>query len=533
MSSSNINDPFVLASYTSSFRGKTHQKYTPGVYASSYKRPNKTNEFVSVAVQADGLHVLDLSGFSFLSTSSKYPVSLLALTSSHVLLAAVASQEINLLLWDMQFSVLLSSHTLAVPSALSSSQLHIRLLPGSQTPTKNQTHVAGQAILIVSSMPTPDSPTKSTSVLLVVPYSVPTTSTIAAAMGRGGAGKKWIRASEERTSSESEQLSAEEMARVNVLATMRTAMQGGRPQAAVAAFMKWAPQNDEVCLLITKGRIVQLLTRQTLFNIFSSGVPCVARWYKCLKSIELAFSTVLDISESELMETLQTVVSRHRETPATAARDAMDVDSPPSSSGDAVPSLPIFLQHVASYPTSRGPLVLAFRTYMKEPEDLMAVLQVLNTWLVRRSKMDERLLPTKKDLRKTEQCVWVVVGRKGDKDKKEDIPSLEKITEILQIILDASFLTLLQHQPSHKIIRSLSAILRPEIAFANTIEGLRGFSEPFALAQDKAVKESLVTPQEREREKQKGDWRQRRKGVGAAPGVGADIGVYKLEELVL
>jgi len=57
--------------------------------------------------------------------------------------------------------------------------------------------------------------------------------------------------------------------------------------------------------------------------------------------------------------------------------------------------------------------------------------------------------------------------------------------------------------------------------------------EPFAVGQGKAVKESLVTPQEREREKQKVDWWQRRKGAGAAPGVGVDIGVYKLEELVL
>ena len=192
-----------------------------------------------------------LSGLSFISASSKYPISLLALTSSHVLLAAVASQEINLLLWDLQFSVLLSSHTLSIPSALSSSQLHIRLLPGSQTPTKNQTYVAGQAILILSSIPQ-DSSTKSTSVILVVPYSVPTTSTIAAAIGRGGAGKKWLRDSEEQTSSESVKRSAEETARINLLATMRTAMQGGRPQAAVAAFMRWAPQSEEVCLAIIK-----------------------------------------------------------------------------------------------------------------------------------------------------------------------------------------------------------------------------------------------------------------------------------------
>ena len=69
-------------------------------------------------------------------------------------------------------------------------------------------------------------------------------------MGRGGAGKKWLRDSEEQTSSESVKPSIEETARINLLATVRTAMQGGRPQAAVAAFMKWAPQSDEVCLLI-------------------------------------------------------------------------------------------------------------------------------------------------------------------------------------------------------------------------------------------------------------------------------------------
>lgn len=68
-----------------------------------------------------------------------------------------------------------------------------------------------------------------------------------------------------------------------------------------------------------------------------------------------------------------------------------------------------------------------------------------------------------------------------------------------------------------------------EITFSAAVESLRGLLEPFAIAQEKAVKESLVSPQERQREKQKGDWRQRRKGVNVA----ADIGLYKLEELVL
>ena len=70
-----------------------------------------------------------LSGFPFLSASSKYPIPRLVLTSSHILFAAGAWQKINLPPWDLQFSVL-------VPSALSSSQLHLCLLPGWQTTKK-------------------------------------------------------------------------------------------------------------------------------------------------------------------------------------------------------------------------------------------------------------------------------------------------------------------------------------------------------------------------------------------------------------
>jgi hypothetical protein len=44
----------------------------------------------------------------------------------------------------------------------------------------------------------------------------------------------------------------------------------------------------------------------------------------------------------------------------------------------------------------------------------------------------------------------------------------------------------------------------------------------------------LVPKAEKEKEKQKVDWRQRRKGVGAATGgPGADLGLYTVEELIL
>lgn len=242
----------------------------------------------------------------------------------------------------------------------------------------------------------------------------------------------------------------------------------------------------------------------------------------------------------------------------------MDVDPPTSpkkaaqaqkslSYNNTVTPLPTFLALLASYPTSRGPLLFAFRQYFGVAEDITAVLQVLENWVVKKTKADERLLPTKKDLKKTEQGVWVVVGRRGEKEKekkRDEVPSLEKVShsvislilekknciqlgymmqavDLLQIILDASFLSLLQHSPAHTILRKLQDQLNPEIGFASAAETLRGPLEPFVIAQEKTVKESLVPAQEREKEKQKGDWRQRRKEMTV------DVGLYKLEELVL
>ena len=176
-------------------------------------------------------------------------MSLLALTSSHVLLAAIASQEITLLLWDLQFSVLLASHTFSIPSALSSSSLHIRLVPGVDNATKSGSQVVGQAILVLSSVPSKEKSDggKTVSILVVVPYTVAAMSTIAAAMGRGDAGKKWLHAREEK------KLSADEKTRQKLLDTMQSAMQSGRPQTASAAFLKWAPKTDEVGFLPPRG----------------------------------------------------------------------------------------------------------------------------------------------------------------------------------------------------------------------------------------------------------------------------------------
>ena len=59
MSKSNISEPFLLVTYTSTIRGK-HLPRKPGVYA-TVSRKSSSDEHVTVAVQADGVHVLDVS----------------------------------------------------------------------------------------------------------------------------------------------------------------------------------------------------------------------------------------------------------------------------------------------------------------------------------------------------------------------------------------------------------------------------------------------------------------------------------------
>jgi hypothetical protein len=104
-----------------------------------------------------------------------------------------------------------------------------------------------------------------------------------------------------------------------------------------------------------------------------------------------------------------------------------------------------------------------------------------------------------------------------------------QILLFLQTILDASFITLLQHTPAHHSLRRLSAHLEAEIVFTDELEQLRGPLEVFASAQAKAVKNAALGKDGKK--EPVGDWRQRRKMVHERAGM--SVGLYRLEELVL
>jgi hypothetical protein len=91
-------------------------------------------------------------------------------------------------------------------------------------------------------------------------------------------------------------------------------------------------------------------------------------------------------------------------------------------------------------------------------------------------------------------------------------------------LLDASFVALLQYQPSHDLLRRLLSYIEPEITFIDSLEPLRGVLEPFVKAQ--SLKEKTGTSKESPTE-----WRKRRKQLEERAGL--NVGLYRLEELAI
>ena len=217
---------------------------------------------------------LRMANFSWLApspSSLRPPVATMSLTSSHVLLATTSSDEIILLIWDLQFGVLLASYNLSIPSPLSSSSaLHLNLTadqenlckPPPKTEVLQNSPVSGQAYLLVSSMPPSrkgaQKESKVTSVVFVVPYTVPRFSTIAAAMGCGAVSRQWLKDEnstlKDETTTKHGGKAADDAAKDKLLPSLYTALQEGRTQAAEAMFLKWAStiqgnEEETVCSL--------------------------------------------------------------------------------------------------------------------------------------------------------------------------------------------------------------------------------------------------------------------------------------------
>jgi hypothetical protein len=172
------------------------------------------------------------------STKSPSEISIAALGSSFVLLAGIAqkpSRELVLLIWDVQYGVVLAKHTLSTPP-FDNVQLSLSTNPSSP----------GQALLIVS--PTSSaangkksSPNKNTprTVLYAVPYSVPKQSTIANAMGKMKDTLPWLAKADTEVEEQSFSMTSEQR---ETLKKMRKAMDQNLPQKANEAYFDWEKQ---------------------------------------------------------------------------------------------------------------------------------------------------------------------------------------------------------------------------------------------------------------------------------------------------
>ena len=182
---------------------------------------------------------LKLAGLSFIENNSgavahhhdSKSVSLLSLGSSLVLLCGgiVQSQDLILLLWDLRFSVVLASHRLPIPAKLSTpkGRMYLELIPAIDT----------LALLSISSGPL-DKAFKAFSTILVIPVTVPGTSTIANAMGRASSSAKWLAKPEALPNSPAVS-GPHDPDRRDLLDKLKTAIQQNRPEAADSAFFEW------------------------------------------------------------------------------------------------------------------------------------------------------------------------------------------------------------------------------------------------------------------------------------------------------
>ncbi|CCM01750.1 uncharacterized protein FIBRA_03816 [Fibroporia radiculosa] len=524
-----------------------------------------SSESFSLRPLSEPIH---LAALSFLSAITSTEISLLALTSSHVLLSGIStspgsSPEITLLIWDMQYGVLLSEQRCGVPSTLGRLkpkciQMHLAAVP----PTESQS----QALLVLS--PSTDRPAKRVdsksnilhSSILVVPYTVPLTSTIARALGRASASTKYL-----KLNSEQKGLSGYHKffntAQAKLLKSVQHAMNTATNADVERVFEEWVAdeeqrasaqfggnvvrQNEEHLLplghLFVKQLLDIVLPASTSGNTSSTKLPHAPKVVRYLlerrvvsdcmiegglipalllrhdwESAVLAVQKVIDLPEMDITSLLAQVVAQRRQ--VQTDNDAMQVDSPAG-----MPTLPSFLSLFVHYPTSPATLRIALRRHLADADDLTHVLSILDGWVEQWCREDVRLLPdgVKKDAHGVQVPFYT-------ERKQEGLPSLDKILNFAQSIFDASFLTLLSYPPAHVLIRTLLTRLRQELALISELQVLHGPLRPFAWAHTRAVHEGIHGPAKVDTSI---DWRRRKKLAHEQ----AEMSVrqYQVEELVI
>ncbi|KAG8688507.1 hypothetical protein FRC11_005316, partial [Ceratobasidium sp. 423] len=378
------------------------------------------------------------------STSSGLPASPLsihALKGSAILVAGISSSspgKLVLLLWDAQYSILLAEHVSALPSPL----------PSSSNVTIS-THGSSQVQLIIAI----------SSHILSTSITLPRTSGIASVLGSANSSSEWLVPS----------TTPQDDTRTALIDRIRKEVQAGRAAQADAAFFRWveneaesSTEGEKTGTLASAAKAAAKIPFPSAFATtlidaafppekekekekekdgptFASGIVSALIWrgaagqgmlrtpgglYGALRQnrdwplMLSALQHVPDIPEDEIVATIRDLlIPLHPE----GASPSPLLNAPPLQNA---------LAHVLAYPTSPTPLRLALRTQLRDAEDLVHVLQVLDGWLKRGLQLDvwglEGLQPEGWAGSKTGKSVGVSVGTGRKKVKGAGmVPALE------------------------------------------------------------------------------------------------------------
>ncbi|EJF62319.1 hypothetical protein DICSQDRAFT_58264 [Dichomitus squalens LYAD-421 SS1] len=507
---------------------------------------------------------LRLQGLTFIGGTRISEATITALTSSHVLLAAITSfpQEIVILLWDLRYGVLLGQQSISVPSALPRSKKCGAVLQLEASPPfalGKSGSVNLNAILVLHPLPEREhqaepGSTPARSTVLVVPLTVPNKSTIAAVMGKANAGARWVSTKPGGPASQAQgpvghggpELSIAARAALREIKASIDGSANSSTTTAETVFFDYvkkqskgkgaAAQGEEeqqntpmeyplvqsVLELVLhppshaqgkaqtiaySPKIVRYLLekRAVSSSMVEGGVLSALAERNDWDTVTLAMRNVTDLPENDIIALLSRVVKAH-----TSSNDdnAMQVDSAASTT---TPAIPTFLAQCVVYPFTPALQRTAIRKHLSDATSLTPVLEVLDGWIVQRTA-DDALLSV------------------SDSTDPQNVPPLDKSLAFLQTLLDASFLALLAHTPAHKPLRTLASHIQPALAQTSELELLCGPLEPYARA---AATKAKVQAEAKEGGKPDGgkDWRRKRKLAHEQAGMA--VGLYQFEELVL
>ena len=190
-------------------------------------------ESLQLLQQGDAFALSQIGRPITLTALSRHQSTIYALTSSHVLLASITSSqppEIIFLLWDVQYSVLLTERRHPLPpylSGLSLDNLQLTLSIASKS----------LALLVVRPYITKAEKEKQLatgvkSLVLSIPYSVPESSSLKNALGKAPFTQKWI-------SSSKGGMPAYHGAAQDILKKLEQTLKDGHIEKAEEAFFEW------------------------------------------------------------------------------------------------------------------------------------------------------------------------------------------------------------------------------------------------------------------------------------------------------